>query len=102
MRLEALSPLKNLINSSGIGPESFLLVVYCLNYMRYRVPPRVAEYLEEEKGKTWEMHNEIFPNLIFDKYLDNQTEENRMESIRTMYEENDKFIQHYGPKACQF
>jgi hypothetical protein len=39
VRLEGLSELKKLINSSGIEPETFQLAAQCLNQLRYCVAP---------------------------------------------------------------
>jgi hypothetical protein len=39
MRLEGLRQLKNSMTSSGIEPATFQLVAYCLNQLRYSVPP---------------------------------------------------------------
>jgi hypothetical protein len=39
MRLEGLGQLKNPVISLGIEPATFRLVAYCLNQLRYRVPP---------------------------------------------------------------
>jgi hypothetical protein len=39
VRLEGLRQLKNLVILLGIEPATFQLVVYCLDQLRYRVPP---------------------------------------------------------------
>jgi hypothetical protein len=46
LRLEVLGKLKNPMTASGIEPATFRLVTYCINQLRYRVPPwlRVASY----------------------------------------------------------
>jgi hypothetical protein len=36
VRLEGLGQLKNPVTSSGIEPETFRLIAYCLNKLRYR------------------------------------------------------------------
>jgi hypothetical protein len=38
MQLEGLGQLK-IATSSGLGPATFRLVEWCLNQLRYRVPP---------------------------------------------------------------
>jgi hypothetical protein len=39
VRLEVLGQLKNSLASSGIETATFRPVPYCLNQLRYRVPP---------------------------------------------------------------
>jgi hypothetical protein len=38
VRLEVVRKLKNPTTSSGIEPTTFMLVVYYLNQLRYRIP----------------------------------------------------------------
>jgi hypothetical protein len=39
VRLEGLGQFKNPITTLGIEPATFRLVSWCLNQLRYRVPP---------------------------------------------------------------
>jgi hypothetical protein len=39
VQLKGLGQLKNLVSSSGIEPRTFRLVAWCLNQLRFRVPP---------------------------------------------------------------
>jgi hypothetical protein len=39
VRLKGLGQLKNPMTSSGIEPATFRLIAYCLNQLRYGVPP---------------------------------------------------------------
>jgi hypothetical protein len=56
VRLEGLGLFKNPMTSSGIEPVTFCLVAYCLNQLRYHVPPctvhNVLKSLIEELEKT--------------------------------------------------
>jgi hypothetical protein len=42
VRLEGLCQLKNPVTSSGIEPAILWLVAYCLNQLRYHVPPLIS------------------------------------------------------------
>jgi hypothetical protein len=46
VRLEGLDQLKNPIAPSGIEPATFRLVAYCINQLRYRVPPKKLRRIE--------------------------------------------------------
>jgi hypothetical protein len=39
VRLEGLGKLKNPMASSGLEPATFRLGAWCINQLRYRVPP---------------------------------------------------------------
>jgi hypothetical protein len=51
VRLEGLGQLKNPMTSSGIEPAASRLVAYCLNQLRYRVPPFSKQY--ERLNSRW-------------------------------------------------
>jgi hypothetical protein len=54
-RLEGLGELKNPMSASGIEPAACRLVAYCLNQLRYSVPP--------EKYNTHSIFNIYCPNF---------------------------------------
>jgi hypothetical protein len=57
--------MKNLITSSGIEPTTFLLVAYCHNHLRNRMPPAKCYYShkikEDEMGGTCSTYGQEVP-----------------------------------------
>jgi hypothetical protein len=50
VRLEELGKLKNPMTTSGTEPATFLLVAWCLNQLRYHVPPKLSK-LKQNLGR---------------------------------------------------
>jgi hypothetical protein len=62
MRLEGLGSLKNPMTTYGIDPATFRLVAYCLNQLRYRVPP-MAMIVLQNSGLC-----EIWASIVVEHY----------------------------------
>jgi hypothetical protein len=57
VRLEGLGQLKKKSTSSGPEPATFRLVAWCLNQLRYRVPPYALKLFCSRSGPDWEFLN---------------------------------------------
>jgi hypothetical protein len=51
VRLEGLGQLKK--SNDGIEPATFRLVAWCLNQLRYRVPPWEEQITNENAERLW-------------------------------------------------